>query len=164
MNGFLSIVCLWKWRFRSSERGMSVGELLVAVAILSTVTAAALPHVGRMARIYSNRAATLAVYAELQEARGLAATTGDRVSIRVNEGDRSYGIYRDRNRDRLFVEDELAATRHVDGDTGALRISGPNLVFTPNGTADPSGTLTLTDPTFGTYRVTVSPAGRVRIE
>ena len=62
-------------------RGFSLIELLIAVAILATLTAAAVPPVLRSLETRRVRTAAFALRALLQEARGLAASRAAHVAV-----------------------------------------------------------------------------------
>ena len=138
-------------------------RLLVGISIAGTMVATASPHIGQTMRVYSLRGAALEVFAELQNAR-LAAVTQNNPFRFTLQDSTHYAIHDDSNRDGVEDAGEVIVKDiHANSPTVSLAVSGA-IEFAPNGIASGPGTITVTNSFGDTMRVTVSRAGRIRIE
>jgi type IV fimbrial biogenesis protein FimT len=160
------------------RRGMTLVELLVALAVLATVLGLAAPSFGRIAAGQRASAAVNTVVASFQQARMRALARAGHVGLCPSadgttcsgglDWHRGWLAWDDVDRNRLLDPGEPVYARHeaLPVDVRATSSSGrPRLHYGPDGSADGSN-LTLTvclphRPGFGRV-VVVNNAGRPR--
>lgn len=151
-------------RTANGERGFTLSEALVVVAIIAVIVLVSLPALGERYRGYKVRAATNDLVADLRVARHTAITERTTVGFTVNdEGDtppNRYSYTRANGEVRLVeMEDPVAIT------------TAPTtpLEFKQDGGLDgAAGTIILETQVSGTridrYTVTVSTVGTVTVD
>jgi prepilin-type N-terminal cleavage/methylation domain-containing protein len=112
------------------ERGFTLVEMLIVVAIVAVMAAVALPNIGQYIRNYKIRGAAQAVAGQLQAARSRA------IMSNTNQGVSFVVLDRDTYR---FVQEDIAAT---SADRfGPLQKLPTGVLFVPSGLTDPGPTL-----------------------
>jgi len=112
------------------ERGFTLVEMLIVVAIVAVMAAVALPNIGQYIRNYKIKGAAQEVAGELQAARSRAIMSNTNLGVSFVVLDRD--TYR-------FVQEDIPAT-----DTqrfSALRKLPSGVIFVPSGFTDPGPTL-----------------------
>jgi type II secretion system protein H len=112
------------------DRGFSLIEMLIVVAIVAVMAAVALPNIGQYIRNYKIKAAAQEVAGELQSARSRA------IMSNTNRGVSFVVLDRDTYR---FVQEDIPA-----GDVqrfGAMKKLPTGVVFVTSALADPGPTL-----------------------
>ena len=112
------------------ERGFSLVEMLIVVAIVAVMAAVALPNIGQYIRNYKIRGAAQAVAGELQAARSRAIMSNTNLGVSFVVLD--HETYR-------FVQEDVPA-----GDTrrfSALKKLPTGVYFAPSGLTEPGPTL-----------------------
>jgi prepilin-type N-terminal cleavage/methylation domain-containing protein len=112
------------------ERGFSLVEMLIVVAIVSIMAAVALPNIGQYIRNYKIKGAAQVVAGELQAARSRAIMSNTNLGVSF--------VVVDSNTFRFVQEDiETASPERLSG----LRRLPSGVFFAPTALADPGPTL-----------------------
>lgn len=142
------------WIRASNETGFSLADLLLVMALISTMAGIAVPAATGAVELMRLGAATRAVERELHSARLRSVSTNRRLAVRLNcpaagqlrvvelTGDDAVDGDTNRCDERRFPypgpNDADPATPAVDGPVRRLhtsiRLTGVDLVFSPNGT------------------------------
>jgi len=112
------------------ERGFSLVEMLIVVAIVAVMAAVALPNIGQYIRNYRVKGAAQAVAGELQSARSRAIMSNTNLGVSF--------VVLDRDTYRFLQEDVPAASVER---FGPLRKLPTGVIFVPSGLTDPGPTL-----------------------
>jgi len=134
-----------------ADKGFTLIELLVAITIFAVMAAIAAPNFQQYMQQRRLNGAARQVMSDLMAARMRAVNENSSVQV-VFLNDRQYQI-------------GGGATRDIQTDYPGVTFSGAaNPTFSPNGTATPTGGVTVNNASSTTRSVSVSMAGRVRIE
>jgi prepilin-type N-terminal cleavage/methylation domain-containing protein len=112
------------------ERGFSLVEMLIVVAIVAVMAAVALPNIGQYIRNYRIKGAAQAVAGELQSARSRAIMSNTNLGVSF--------VVLDRDTYRFVQEDVPAGSVER---FGPLRRLPTGVFFVPSGLTDPGPTL-----------------------
>ena len=112
------------------ERGFSLVEMLIVVAIVAVMAAVALPNIGQYIRNYRIRGAAQAIAGELQAARSRAIMSNTNLGVSF--------VVLDRDTYRFLQEDVPAASVER---FGPLRKLPTGVIFVPSGLTEPGPTL-----------------------
>lgn len=130
--------------------------MLVAVAVAILLLAAASPNIATVTRVYSVRFAARQVYSELQNARMAAVTENRPYTFTVVDGGSGYSIQ---------AGSDAPVTMSLEAANRGVTITSPSaIVFTSRGTASTSATVTASNVAGDSTGISVSAAGRVRIQ
>lgn len=135
---------------RRTDRGFTLAEMLVVLAIVALTTAALVPLVGRTRTSFTLRTTAELIAADLRDVRSAAIAWGAPRTLAVMSGERRISSA------GLTPERQLPAglTLHVTG--GAPILGGVAVRFGPDGASSPAR-MSLTD---GAARISiVVPAG-----
>jgi type IV fimbrial biogenesis protein FimT len=140
-----------------NERGVSLVELCMVIAIVAIVGGVSLPGWATLAAKQQQRAVVMEIASELRLARQLAMARHERIRVVVN------------------AEQSELRTECVDCSAGSLRryefahrgtaiesmSTNPEIIFQPSGRSATATTMVLSDRLKAIHRVTVSITGRV---
>lgn len=143
-------------------KGFTLLELLIVIMLIGIISAIALPGFqGWMVKSRLNGAARQ-VMTELMETRSKAVSQNNRFRV-FFINNHQYTILDDRNNNNSADTGEPTLTRDIEGDYFDVRFTATaNPIFYPRGTAFGT-TVTLSNGAGGTKTITVSTAGRVKI-
>lgn len=149
---------------RLDQRGFSLAELLVVIAVIGILAAMAFPLMMTYVRSSTVRAGAQELRTGLNRAKQLAITLRQNVCVQPFGGT-GYQF-----RQNTCAGALLAAANITGADsTGTFRLqnnvtvtSGAPATFTPLGSATLAGTYTVTGSPGNTLNVTVSVAGRIQ--
>lgn len=140
-----------------NERGMSLVELCVVLAVLAVVMGLSVPGWAALVAKHRQRAAVTEIASELRMARQLAMARHERVRVVVNAEQSEL-------RTECMDCDQRALRRYEFGRTGTVVYSmstRPEIVFQPSGRSGTATTMVLVDSRRVIHRLTVSLTGRV---
>lgn len=163
-------------RKTASEKGLTLMEMLVVIAIIIILSALALPSYLEFRRNIVYRDVTRDIVSFMRNAKNQAIVTNREQRLEFDGALRRYGL---RSGDRVNSTNWLSVPvtqvwipykSEINMNVSAA-IDGPIsfIVFNPNGTVDPGpavdSTVTIVD-TNGTerFRVRITPSGRISIE
>ncbi len=146
----------------SAEKGFTLVELIIVMAIMAIISAIAVPNYKAFMTQRRLNGAAREVMSSLMEARMKAVSINQRVKVSF-ESDHEYEMWNDADSNGIVADNEGDdIERDIYPDYYDVTFSASaNPVFQTNGTAS-AGTITLTNAS-GTREVTVSTAGRVKI-
>jgi Tfp pilus assembly protein FimT len=152
----------------TGSRGFSLADLIVAMAIMATVTALAWPWFSGFLQATRVKAGAQELSTIINGARQLAIARNTLVCVTLTSNSAVYrtGVSAACAGGAVFV----GALTKADGTiplTNSMQISGTtaNVVFTNLGAASTAGTYTVRDPaTNKTMQVVVAASGRVTIQ
>lgn len=141
--------------------GFSMLELIIVLALMSSVSAMMMPAVGRsLAQVRLQRAATM-VAANLHLAHSLASRQRSPVRLSIDPGQRVIRVRDYVNPTKVYAEQRFDAS--AENVVGRLEVSDTSLVIYPSGLVAKKFTINLI--TADKRRVvTMSRAGQIRIE
>ncbi len=147
-----------------NQRGSAFATVLLALALVAVVVGTAAPNFATMYDTYSLHGAARRVVGDLRKARIQAATENNRYAIALVDA-HSYTIHDDDDGDGVVDDGENVDTVNLGGvwPTITMSFSGA-VVFFANASTAGGQTVGLAAGTGETRTVTVSPAGRVRVE
>lgn len=138
--------------------GFSLVEATVLSACAMLVLLASVPAVERLHQAWSLRAGTCLVESTLQWGRLHAITANASLMLEVDPAGKSTA-WRDPESGSAYD----TAACHLPSDVRIVSAPSKPLRFFPRGNAAPAGSYVLKNRA-GSYRVVVSPAGRIRVE
>lgn len=140
-----------------NERGMSLVELCVVLAVLAVVMGLSVPGWAALVAKHRQRATVTEIASELRMARQLAMARHERVRVVVN-------LEQSVLRTECLDCEESALRRYEFGRSGTVVESmstRPEIVFQPSGRSATATTMVLVDSRRVMHQVTVSLTGRV---
>lgn len=148
---------------RLDDRGFSLAELIVVIAVTGILSAIAIPFFLNYWQSATVRAGAQEMRTALQQAKQLAITRRQNICVQVVAA--PFNGYR-------FLQGSCAGTALTmpgTDATGTFRLQNNVVVatvapvtFTPLGAATPAGQYTVTGPSGNFLTVTVSAAGRIQ--
>lgn len=146
-----------------TQKGFSLIEMIVAVAIIAILTGIAIPvYIGMKPSIRLS-GATRQTMGDLMWARMQAISQNNEFKIFFLDNHR-YTILDDDNNDGTIDSGELTVTKDIHDEYFDVTLtSTADPIFHPRGNASPSATVTITNSS-GTKTVTIAITGRVKIE
>lgn len=147
-----------------NQRGDTLVSALVAFAIAAIVIGAAAPNFVVMYDTYSLHGAARRVVGDLRKARIQAATENNRYAVELVDA-HSYTIHDDDDGDGVAGAGERVDTINLSAAWPTITVSfSGTIVFFANASTAGARTVGLESRSGETRRVSVSRAGRVRIE
>lgn len=146
---------------RLDQRGWTLMELLVVVAVVAILAAIAIPVMWGYVRASTVRAGAQEMRTALQQAKQLAITTRNTVTLQAAPGGYQIVCGGAGCPGQFWTGTawtNAATTLRLEN---SVTVAGPNIGFSPLGAAVPAGTLTVTGPSGDVLTVTVSAAGRI---
>lgn len=142
------------------SRGFALVDMISTMFIFTGIGLIAMPVFSEIMKGYKLHGATRQVLAEMQKTRMTAIMENRPCRAHMQSGDL---MFQCRNTTSADTWDTVLDQSLRADDTAGLTLSTPDIVFSPNGSASSSGSLTIADAT-GKYRtIVVSPAGSIRI-
>jgi Tfp pilus assembly protein FimT len=138
---------------RKHSPGLTLVELIIAMAIVMICLAVAMPDIATFSSGYKLKAAAREVASDLQLARLLAVK--ENKAFQVIFGSNSYQVIR-------LSDEFVAKSRSFSPEYPDISLTNAAITFDPRGLSNGS-TVTVTNPK-GTKNVSVAPTGRVAIE
>lgn len=149
-----------------NNRGFSITELVVVMAVLGTLTSMALPQLLSYLRVATSNAGRDEMRAALGRAKQMAITSRQNICVAVTVGFPPTYQFRQGNcgGPAWIGPGSTAAGNLTLASAVTLANAGANPIFTPLGTAVQAGTLSLTPHSGGSVQtVTVTTAGRITV-
>lgn len=145
-----------------NQKGLSIIEIIVAVAILATLTGIAMPVYSGMKPSIRLSGATRQIMGDLMWARMQAISQNNEIKVFFLD-DHRYKILDDDNGNGIVDSGELTLTKDMHDEYYDVNFSWTaNPIFHPRGNASPA-TVILTNSN-GTRTVTIAITGRVKIQ
>jgi prepilin-type N-terminal cleavage/methylation domain-containing protein len=142
-----------------NNRGFSITELVVVMAVLGILASMALPQLLSYLRVATSNAGRDEMRVALGRAKQLAITRRQNICVAVTAGSPPSYQFRQGNCDGPAGADKFTLASAVN-----LANAGANPIFTPLGTAAQAGTLSVTPHSGGSAQtVTVTAAGRITV-
>jgi prepilin-type N-terminal cleavage/methylation domain-containing protein len=149
-----------------NNRGSSLTELAVVVAVLGLLASMAFPHFLSYLRVATSNAGRQEIRVALGHAKQLAITRRQNICVVVTAGSPPTYQFRQVNCDGpAWVGPGTNGTGNFTlASAVTLANGGANPIFTPLGTAAQAGTLSVTPQSGGSPQtVTVTTAGRITV-
>jgi len=149
-----------------NNRGFSLTELAVVLAVLGILASTALPQLINYLTVATIKAGTQEMRVALARAKQLAITTRQNICVAVTVSFPPTYQFRQGNcgGPAWLGPGSNAAGNFTLESTLVLANGGANPIFTPLGTAAQAGTLSVTPYSGGTSQtVTVTTAGRITV-
>ena len=144
--------------FREQERGWSLTELLIVLAIMGIMAGLAGPSYQALTAKVQARSATIEIASELRLARQLAMAKRERLRVIFDQEGRTITLRRADTEGILHVYDYADKGVIVEEPS-----SGPELLFHPSGRSASPTTIRVRDSQGRKITFTVSITGRVSI-
>lgn len=145
-----------------NHRGFTLTELMIVVALAAILAAIAVPNIMAQMPRYRLNGAARQVLGDLMAARMQAVSQNNEIKVFFLDNHR-YTILDDNDNDGTADAGESTQTRDIQTDYPDVTFASNNdPIFQPNGTASNLATITLSN-TSGSHSITISSAGRVRI-
>jgi Tfp pilus assembly protein FimT len=138
--------------------GVSLIELVVALACASLLVAAAVPNLHRIQQEWTLLGGARAVETSLHWGRAYAVSTNSALTFEVDENGGGFH-WTDPDTGEVYA----STVRKLPGRVRIVNAPRRPLRFHQRGNAAPAGTYELLGET-GSCRVVVNPAGRIRIQ
>ncbi len=146
------------------QKGFSFIEIIVAIAIIATLTGIAIPVYISMKPSIRLSGATSQIMGDLMWARMQAISQNNEFKMFFLVDNHRYTILDDDNNDGNIDGSELTVTKDIHDSYCDVTFNSTNdPIFYPRGNASPTATVTLTN-SIGTKTVTIAMTGRVKIE
>lgn len=149
-----------------NNRGYSIAELVVVMAVLGILASMALPQLLSYFSVATSNAGRDEMRAALGRAKQLAITSRQNICVAVTVGFPPTYQFRQGNcgGPAWFGPGSNAAGDFTLASVVTLANGGANPIFTPLGTSVQAGTLSVTPRSGGsTQTVTVTTAGRITV-
>ena len=144
------------------QSGVTLIQMLVTVTVIGLLLAAASPNVASLLSVYPIRSGARQIYAELESARMAAVTENTSYRFSVCTGGISYIVYVYTG---VVSDCTLQTPRPLDAASqGVSMAASSDIVFSSNGGASTTGTVTMTNNQGTSMQVAVGTAGRIRIQ
>src|SRR3990172_442112 len=145
-----------------AQKGFSLIEIIVAIAIIVTLTGIAVPvYIGMKPSIRLS-GATRQIMGDLMWARMQAISQNNEFKIFFLANNYQYTILDDDNGDGNIDSGELTITKDIHDEYYDVTLTSPaNPISPPRGNASPAATITLMN-SHGTKTVTIAITGRVK--
>ena len=145
-----------------NQKGFSLIEMIVAVAIIATLTGIAIPvYIGMKPSIRLS-GATRQIMGDLMWARMQAISQNNEFKISFLADNYRYTILDDDDNDGNIDSGESIITRNIQDKYSDITFSSTaDPIFHPRGNAAPTATITIIN-SFGTKTVTIAVTGRVK--
>jgi prepilin-type N-terminal cleavage/methylation domain-containing protein len=149
-----------------NNRGFSITELVVVMAVLGILTSMALPQLLSYLRVATSNAGRDEMRGALGRAKQLAITRRQNICVAVSAGSPPTYQFRQGNCDgpAWIGPGSNAAGNFTLASAVVLANGGANPIFTPLGTAAQAGRLSVAPHSGGSPQtVTVTTAGRITV-
>ena len=149
-----------------NQSGLTVGEVMISVSMMLVLASASMPSLVAMHQSYELRTQTRTLYVALQKARMSALTEHNRWVARKLDSGR-IAVCHDSNQDQSCSGEARSTT--IDLASRGMTITEPvsNVAFAsflPNGGVQTPGWATLRNGRGHTRKVSVTAAGRIRVD
>ncbi|MBD3305194.1 prepilin-type N-terminal cleavage/methylation domain-containing protein [candidate division KSB3 bacterium] len=162
-------------RFTHNDKGVTLLEMLVVVAIIGIIATITVPNFIEILRNHQTRSAAMTLLTDMRRERSRALSLSREIQMTIKPSTETYDVkvvaYTLRNPATgapLFDEAEktLVTDKDFDPKDGLVSItpsSNVNLTFYPSGTINTTTTLELDGPNLG-YTIKVYKGGQISLE
>jgi prepilin-type N-terminal cleavage/methylation domain-containing protein len=146
----------------AQKTGFTIIELSIAIALIGILSAIALPDIAVWMASYRLKGAVRMVRSNLYNAKMLSAKKARQCKVIVDteentciiqEGDKSSG-----SKNWTDIE-----SRSFSDYSGVTAEASANPIFNPRGTVSPTASIYLTDSNGVSIKITISIAGRIKV-